>query len=108
MLLVESVAERGYVKPAAAAESSQLNRTIDAQSCSYWSCVIAGLKVLSGTTTFLASKTTIKGKRGKAKEYERFLVHIPSKIAKDSQFPFKAGQELAITVDPKGKIVLKA
>jgi len=48
----------------------------------------------------------IKGRRGKITEYRRFLVHIPSKIAKDSQFPFKPGQKLIIAVDPKGKIVL--
>ena len=64
--------------------------------------------ILGGTTRFLASKTKIRVKWGKAKEYERFLFHIPSKICKDSQFPFKPGQELTITVDPKGKIVLRA
>ena len=54
----------------------------------------------------MVSRTKIRAKRRRVREYERFLVHIPSKIAKDSQFPFKAGQELVITVDPKGKIVL--
>lgn len=54
------------------------------------------------------SKTRIKGKRGKVTEYERFLVHIPSKIAKDLQFPFKASQELVIGVGAKGNIVLTA
>lgn len=62
--------------------------------------------VLKGSTKLLVSKIKIKGKRGKIKEYERFLIQIPSKIARDSQFPFRAGQELVITVDPKGKIVL--
>ncbi|MFB0569082.1 MAG: hypothetical protein ACETV0_05650 [Nitrososphaeria archaeon] len=62
--------------------------------------------VLKGTTRFLMSKTTIRGKRGKAKKYDRFLIHVPSAMAKDSQLPFKPGQELTITVDPKGKIVL--
>ncbi|MDH5362428.1 MAG: hypothetical protein OEY99_02135 [Aigarchaeota archaeon] len=61
---------------------------------------------MSGTTRLLETRLRIKGKRGKITEYERFLIHIPSKIARDSQFPFKAGQELTITVDPKGKIVL--
>ena len=45
-------------------------------------------------------------KGGEIMEYRRFLFNVPSKIAKDSQFPFKPGQELTITVDPKGKIVL--
>jgi len=61
---------------------------------------------LKGTTRLLETRLKIKGKTGKITEYRRVLVHIPSKIAKDSQFPFKAGQELVITVDPKGKIVL--
>ena len=59
--------------------------------------------VLQGTTKMLKSTSKIKGKK-----YERFLVHIPSAMAKDSQFPFNAGQELMITVDPKGKIILTA
>jgi len=62
--------------------------------------------VLKGTTRLLETRLKIKGKRGKVTEYTRSLIHIPSSMAKDSQFPFKAGQELAITVDPKGKIVL--
>ena len=64
--------------------------------------------VLKGTTRLWESRLRIKGKRGKIKEYRRFLIHVPSVIAKDSQFPFKAGQRLVISVDPKGKIVLKA
>jgi len=56
----------------------------------------------------LETRMRIKGERGKIAEYRRFLIHIPSTIAKDSQFPFKARQELVITVDPKGKIVLTA
>lgn len=64
--------------------------------------------VLKGTTKLLVSGTKIKDKRGKVTRYERFLIHIPSKIAGDSQFPFKAGQRLVITVNPEGKIVLTA
>ena len=48
----------------------------------------------------------IKGKGGKITEYRRFLIHVPSAMARDSQFPFKPGEELVITVDPKGKIIL--
>jgi len=64
--------------------------------------------VLSGMTRLLEARLRIKGKRGKITEYRRVLVHIPSKIAVDSQFPFKPRQELVITVDPKGKIVLSS
>jgi len=68
----------------------------------------AALMVLKGTTRLLETRLRIKGKRGKVTEYTRFLIHIPSAMARDSQFPFKPGQRLVITVDPKGKIVLKA
>lgn len=64
--------------------------------------------VLKGTTKLLVSRTKVKGKQGKIAKYERFLIHIPSSIAKDSQFPFKTGQDLTITVNPKGKILLGA
>jgi len=40
------------------------------------------------------------------KTYERFWIYVPSKIAKDSQFPFEAGQTLNIEVDPKRSAVL--
>ena len=76
------------------------------QGCFYWASLITVLMVLSGTTKLVVSSLKIKGKRGKVTVYTRFLIHIPSAMARDSQFPFRAGQELVITVDPKGKIVL--
>ena len=72
----------------------------------YGSQVSVEVMVLRGTTRLLETRLKIKGKRGKVTEYTRFLIHIPSAMARDSQFPFKPGQELTITVDPKGKIVL--
>jgi len=63
--------------------------------------------VLKGRTKLQESRLRIKLKTGEIKEYTRFLFYVPSKIARDSQFPFKSGQELTITVDPKGKIVLE-
>ena len=63
--------------------------------------------VVSGTTKLVVSRTKTKDRRGKVREYERFLLDI-SKIAKHSEFPFKPGRELAITVDPKEKMVLRA
>ena len=64
--------------------------------------------VLKGTRRLLETRLRIKGKRGKITEYKRFLIHVPSAMAKDSQFPFKAGQELLIKVDPTGKFILTA
>ena len=64
--------------------------------------------VLKGTTKLVMSRTVTKDKRGEARECELFLLHIPSAMAKDTQFPFKAGQELLIKVDPTGKFILTA
>ena len=40
------------------------------------------------------------------KTYERFWIYVPSKIVKDSQFPFEAGQTLNIEVDLQRKAVV--
>lgn len=56
--------------------------------------------MLSGKTRLVNTSTKIQGKK-----YDRFLVHIPSKVARDSQFPFKAGDLLSIDVDPKKKTI---
>ena len=71
------------------------------ESALYGTNACAWIMVLEGTTRLLRSTS-----KGKAREYERFLIHIPSRMAADSQFPFKPGQELTITVDPRGEIVL--
>ena len=63
--------------------------------------------VLQGTTRLLCTKMRVRLKGGEAAEYDRFLLVVPPAMARDSLFPFKPGQELMITVDPKGKIVLE-
>lgn len=68
----------------------------------------AGPMVLHGTTRLLKSVSKAKSRKRKPVTYERYLVHIPSKIVSDSMFPFRAGDELSIVVNPNGKIVLKA
>jgi len=47
--------------------------------------------VLEGKTKLLVTATKVKGKT-----HERFLVHVPSKTARDSQSPFEAGDVLKI------------
>ncbi|MFB0568843.1 MAG: hypothetical protein ACETV0_04435 [Nitrososphaeria archaeon] len=64
--------------------------------------------VLQGTTRLLKSISKVKTKKTSPVIYERYLVHIPSKIASDSLFPFRPGEELSIDVDPNGKVVLRA
>lgn len=63
--------------------------------------------VLQGTTRLLKSISKVK-KKSNPVIYERYLVHIPSKIASDSLFPFRPGEELSIEVDSNGKVVLRA
>lgn len=59
---------------------------------------------LCATTKITVTSATIKGT-----EYERMIIHIPSKVWHDSQFPFKEDDELKLLVDPKHKrIVLEA
>lgn len=41
---------------------------------------------------FLRKKTHVSGN-------EYYYIHIPAKLARDSQFPFKDGDELRIAVD---------
>ena len=35
--------------------------------------------------------------------YDKFFVYIPTEIARDGLFPFKAGDEILVKVDPKLK-----
>ncbi|RLI97304.1 MAG: hypothetical protein DRP00_04285 [Candidatus Aenigmatarchaeota archaeon] len=52
--------------------------------------------MLEGKTRFLRYEMKVKGKK-----YEKFLINFPAEIARDSQFPFKPGDEILIKVDPK-------
>ena len=56
--------------------------------------------MLSGKTRLVNTRTKINGR-----VYDRFLIHVPSKVARDSQFPFGAGEVLRIDVDPRRKTV---
>jgi len=51
--------------------------------------------MLQGETRLVVTATKLRDKT-----YQRFLIHVPREIAKDSQFPFKPRQELKIDVDP--------
>jgi hypothetical protein len=37
------------------------------------------------------------------KKYDKFFVYIPTEVAKDSQFPFKPGDLLSISLNSKKK-----
>jgi len=64
--------------------------------------------VLEGTTRLLKSTSKVKTRKSGPVVYERYVVHIPSKIANDSLFPFQAGEELFIEVDPRGRLLLRS
>ena len=52
--------------------------------------------MLEGKTRLVVTATKVGDRT-----YDRFLIHVPSKIARDSQFPFGPGEALNIDVDPK-------
>jgi hypothetical protein len=35
--------------------------------------------------------------------YDKFFVYIPTEIARDGLFPFKAGDEILVKVDPRNR-----
>lgn len=51
----------------------------------------------------LKSKTKITGSKTSYTQY----VSIPSAIVRDSQYPFKEGEEVEIHVEPSGSIVIE-
>ena len=56
---------------------------------------------LKGKGKFINRPTTTGGKK-----YDKYFVYIPTDVANDSQFPFKAGNIVEIIVDPKLKRVI--
>jgi len=46
------------------------------------------------------TRLVVTASKVRDKTYQRFLIQVPPKIAKDSQFPFKPNQALKIDVDP--------
>ena len=54
-------------------------------------------------TMVLKSRTKITGSKTSYTQY----VSIPSAIVRDSQYPFKEGEEVEIHVEPSGRIVIE-
>lgn len=53
---------------------------------------------LQGKGRFINRPTTTGGK-----SYDKYFVYIPTELANDSQFPFKVGDILKISVSPKAR-----
>ncbi len=60
-----------------------------------------GTLMLEGKGRFL-NRPTITGKQA----YDKFFVYVPTEIARDGLFPFRAGDEVRVKVDPKLKRVI--
>ncbi|MHB8565884.1 MAG: hypothetical protein ACYC7D_05595 [Nitrososphaerales archaeon] len=56
---------------------------------------------LKGKGRFINRPTTTGGKN-----YDKFFVYVPTEVAKDSQFPFKSGDILEISVDARRKKII--
>lgn len=50
---------------------------------------------------FINRPTTTGGRK-----YDKFFVYVPTEVAKDSQFPFKAGDEVEVRIDAKRKRII--
>ena len=51
---------------------------------------------LQGKGKFVNRPTVTGGKK-----YDKYFIYIPTDVVNDSQFPFKAGDEVSIVVRPK-------
>ncbi|MDG6926800.1 MAG: hypothetical protein JRN09_09650 [Nitrososphaerota archaeon] len=42
-----------------------------------------------------------------SKKYDKFFIYVPTEVAKDSQFPFKPGQAVEVTIDlPRKRVIV--
>ena len=58
-------------------------------------------RMLEGKGRFI-NRQTKTGKR----VYDKFFVYIPTEIARDGLFPFRAGDEVLVKVDPRSKSII--
>jgi len=65
------------------------------------------MPILSCRVSMLQAKSYIR-KKIHVSGNEYYYIHIPSKLAHDSQFPFKDGDELRIAVDvSKNRMIIE-
>lgn len=58
--------------------------------------------MLEGKGRFLNRPTTTGGKK-----YDKFFIYLSTKLATDSSFPFKEGEEVAIRIEDQQLIISK-
>lgn len=54
-----------------------------------------------GLGRFVNRPTTTGGRK-----YDKFFVYVPTEVAKDSQFPFEAGNVVEVRIDAKRKRIV--
>ena len=59
------------------------------------------LSVIEGKGKFINRPTRTGGKT-----YDKFFVYVPTEVARDGTFPFKAGEEVYVKIE-NGKVVLE-
>ncbi len=65
--------------------------------------VVAPNLATKGLGKFVNRPTTTGGKK-----YDKFFVYVPTEVAKDSQFPFKPGQQVSVALDTrKSRLVVE-
>ncbi|MCZ7382344.1 MAG: hypothetical protein WA102_08690 [Candidatus Methanoperedens sp.] len=59
-------------------------------------------------TTLIEAKSKLMNRpsRSKGKLYDKYFVYIPSEVARDSNFPFKSGDEVIVRIDTENKCLI--
>ena len=52
------------------------------------------------------SKLVNRPRMSKGKQYDSYFVYIPTEVMRDSQFPFKHGDEVVVRIDTANKRLL--
>lgn len=58
--------------------------------------------MLEGIGRFINRPTVTAGKT-----YDKHFIYVPTELARDSQFPFKPGEKVTVTIDGKRLVVEK-
>ena len=59
-----------------------------------------------GIGSIVERKSTLKTSKGE-KTYSRYWIYVPTDVAEDKAFPFKAGDKLLISITEGRKVVLE-
>ncbi len=59
-------------------------------------------------TTLIEGKSKLvnRPRISKGKKYDSYFVYIPSEVARDSNFPFKHGDDVIVKIDPANRQII--